>query len=114
MTDKKTSKKYQAKVLREKNTWTAQITRQVSSNKIHVSKMQTDFETQEQAQQWADISLAKFINTQKTANMRQGDVRKQTEETRRQRSARRADKTAVEKLAKDIADNANALNDSAE
>lgn len=109
-----TSKKYQINVEQTGELWTAQITRQVTSVKVHVSKEQADFKTQEQAQEWAEQALTEFVSTQQTANQRQGGSRKEAEETKRLRSARRADKTEAAKLAKEDALNAEAMDENAD
>ena len=105
------SNKYQIQVTATGDTWTAQITRQITSRKVHVSKEQGDFKTEAEAQQWADDAIKEFVNTQKTANQRQGSSRKQSEETKRLRSARRAEKTEAAKLAKEAALNDEAMED---
>lgn len=105
------SKKYQTQVVQSNDTWTAQITRQVTSLKVHVSKEQADFKTQAQAQQWADEAIKEFISTQQSANQRQGSSRKESEETKRLRSARRAEKTEAAKVAKEAALNTEAMDD---
>lgn len=109
-----TSKKYQINVVQNNDTWTAQITRQITSRKVHVSKEQGDFKSESEANDWANSALKEFVSTQKTANQRQGSSRKETEETKRLRSARRAEKTEATKLAKEEAMNAEAMDDSAE
>ena len=106
------SNKYQIQVEQSGDTWTAKITRQVTSRKVHVSKEQSDFKTEVEATEWADEALKEFVNTQKSANQRQGSSRKEFEEIKRQRSARRAEKTEAEKLAKEEALNAEAMEDS--
>lgn len=105
------SKKYQTNVSQSGDTWTAQITRQITSRKVHVSKEQADFASETEAQEWADATLMEFVGTQKTANQRQGTSRKEAEEIKRLRSARRADKTEAAKLAKEQAENAEAMDD---
>jgi hypothetical protein len=103
------SKKYQINVVQSNDTWTAQITRQVTSLKVHVSKEQSDFKTESEATAWADEALTEFVNTQKSANQRKGSSRKESEEVKRQRSARRSEKTEAVKLAKEEAKNAEAM-----
>ena len=114
MTNNKASSKYQSKLTQNGDIWHAQITRQVTSKKVHISKEQGGFQSEVEAQKWADENLAEFIGTQKTANQRQSDSRKLNEETKRLRSERRAIKTEEEKLAKERADNAEAMKESSE
>lgn len=94
------SKKYQSEVLQEGDTWTARITRQVTSRKSMVSKQQDGFSNETEAQAWVETNLAEFVNTQKSANSRQGTSRKGQEEMKRQRSSRRAEKTEIAKREK--------------
>ena len=97
------SKKYQSEVLQEGNTWTARITRQVTSRKSIVSKQQQDLSSEAEAKAWVETTLAEFISTQKSANSRQGTSRKSQEEIKRQRSSRRAEKTEITKREKEAA-----------
>ncbi|MFT6408671.1 MAG: hypothetical protein ACJAQ6_002091 [Arenicella sp.] len=94
------SKKYQSEVLQDGDNWMARITRQVTSRKSLVSKQQDGFTNQADAQAWVETNMAEFINTQKSANSRQGGSRKDQEEVKRQRSSRRAEKTEIAKNAK--------------
>lgn len=106
-----TSKKYQTNVIQNDDSWTAQITRQITSRKVHVSKEQGNFKSESEATDWANEALTEFVSTQKKANERQGSSRKETEETKRLRSARRAEKTEAAKLAKEEALNNEAMTD---
>lgn len=108
------SKKYQINVVQSDDTWTAQITRQVTSKTVHVSKEQSDFKTEAEATDWANEALTEFVNTQQSANQRQGSSRKESQEVKRQRSARRSEKTEAAKLAKEEAMNSEAVNDNLE
>jgi len=99
------SKKYHINVEQTDGRWTAQIVRQVSKQKTHISKQRDGFENQADAQLWANKALADFVNTQKLANVRQAEQRKESDEIKRQRSARRARKTAAERLNKDTSEN---------
>lgn len=95
------SKKYQSEILSNGNTWSARITRQVTSRKSIVSKEQDGFSNEADAQSWVETNLAEFVTTQKTANSRQGSNRKELEEIKRQRSNRRAEKTETAKRDKE-------------
>ncbi|MGK0376052.1 MAG: hypothetical protein ACJA2E_002541 [Arenicella sp.] len=94
------SKKYQSEVLQEGDSWTARITRQITSRKSLVSKQQDGLASEAEANAWVETNMAEFISTQKSANSRQGGSRKDQEEIKRQRSSRRAEKTEVTKQAK--------------
>ena len=98
------SKKYKSKISKDGETWVASITRQVTSRKSIVSKKQEGFSSETEAQSWADSNLSEFINTQKTANSRQGTHRKDQDEIKRQRSSRRAQKADLAKREKAAAD----------
>jgi hypothetical protein len=87
------NKKYSANIETNGNTWTAQITRQITSRKTHVSKEQDGFASEQEAQEWAELQLAEFTKTQDTNNQRHSAQRKTNEEGRLQRSSRRAEKT---------------------
>ena len=93
------SKKYRINIEQSGETWTAQIVRQVSKLKMHVSKEQCGFADESDAQIWADSALTEYIGTQKKANARQAAQRKQSEEIKRERSSRRAEKTKAAKEA---------------
>ena len=97
------SKKYHTNIEKTGDNWTAQVVRQVSKLKTHVSKQQDGFTDEAKAQTWADKALSEFVNTQQQANNRQGMQRKESEEIKRQRSERRAEKTEAAKVAKEEA-----------
>ncbi len=94
------SKKYQSEVVADGTTWVARINRQVSSRKSIISKQKEGFSSQVEAENWAQSTLNEFISTQKIANSRQSDHRKQQTEIKRQRSSRRAKKTETLKAEK--------------
>lgn len=94
------SKKYQSEILQDGDSWTARITRQVTSRKSLVSKQQEAFTSEAEAQAWVETNMAEFISTQKNANSRQGSSRKDQQEIKLQRSSRRAEKTAITKREK--------------
>jgi len=87
------NKKYDSKIEQEGSLWKAQIHRQVTSKKTIISKQQGSFASEEQAKEWAEKQLAEFASTLGASNKRHGEQRKMNEEERRQRSARRAEKT---------------------
>ncbi len=73
------NKKFATRVTEKRNGWCAEITRQVSRSKTVVSKRETGFETEAQAQEWADKELAGFITNQAARNERKADARKERE-----------------------------------
>lgn len=95
------SKKYQSEVIEQNGQWLARINRRLSSRTSKVSKEQGGFSSESDAQAWADDALSEFINTQQTANSRQGENRKLNNEIKQQRSSRRSEKTELAKQAKE-------------
>jgi len=93
-------KKYQSIISQQGNAWLAQIVRQVTSKKTTISKEQGGFASEHEALAWGAEALLEFTAKQNSSNRRHAAQRKEIAETRRQRSSRRADKTAAEKEAK--------------
>lgn len=93
------NKKFAIRVTEKRNGWCAEITRQVTSRKVAVSKREMGFETEAEAQEWAEKELAGFIANQATRNERKGEARK----VRLEREERLA-KEAAEKKARRIAE----------
>ena len=93
------NKKFAIRVSEKRNGWCAEITRQVTSRKVAVSKREMDFESEELAQAWAEKELAGFIENQASRNERKGEARK----VRLEREERLA-KEAAEKKARRIAE----------
>lgn len=91
------SKKYAVSVEQHEDAWKAQILRQVTSRKTAVSKQQDGFASREEAEQWGTEQLQEFTKVQSGSNVRQGEARKTSTETKLQRSSRRAEKTALAK-----------------
>ena len=91
------SKKYAVSVEQHEDAWKAQILRQVTSRKTAVSKQQDGFASREEAEQWGAEQLAEFTKVQSGSNVRHGEQRKTSSETKLQRSSRRAEKTALAK-----------------
>ncbi|MGP8306437.1 DUF3622 domain-containing protein [Vibrio sp. YIC-376] len=71
--------KFAIRVTEKRNGWTAEITRQVTSRKTIVSKRETAFESEEQAQAWAEKELAGFIQNQVVRNERKAVQRQERE-----------------------------------
>ena len=83
-------KKYDLSIIKNESTWSAQITRQVTSRKIRVSKEKEGFKTESAARKWAEKTLLEFTSTLSSRNKKHGEQRKQ-------RSSRHTDKTQKEK-----------------
>lgn len=94
------NKKYLSEIEQMGDTWSAKITRKVSRKERTLTKQQADFASAELAQAWADETLAELAGVQQSSNQAQGKKRKDIEEMKRQRSARRAIKTEQDKAAK--------------
>ncbi|KJY85345.1 hypothetical protein TW81_00475 [Vibrio galatheae] len=87
------NKKFAIRVTEKRNGWCAEITRQVTSRKTSVSKRETGFETEAEAQQWAEKELAGFVQNQAVRNERKGEARK----VRAEREERLAQEAAEKK-----------------
>ena len=94
------NKKYQCVVEKEGTAWLVQIVRQVTSKKTIVTKQQGGFASEQEAMVWGEEALQEFTAKQSTSNKRHGAQRKKNDEIKRQRSSRRADKTAAQKAEK--------------
>lgn len=69
------SKKFAIRITEKRNGWCAEITRQVTSRKTTVSKREAGFETEAEAQEWAEKELAGFIKNQTERNVRKSAQR---------------------------------------
>ena len=58
-----TNKRYNSNVSKDENSglWRAEILRRASSKRSVVSKMQEGFATEEEANKWAEATLAEFL-----------------------------------------------------
>jgi len=90
-------KKYDLNIIENESSWSAQITRQVTSKKTKLSKEKEGFKTESAAKKWAEKTLLEFTSALNTSNKKRGEQRKLSEEQRKQRSSRRAEKTQKEK-----------------
>lgn len=91
------SKKYEYELEQVGDTWSAKITRKINSRKRATTKQMADFKSEDEAKVWAKNTLVELSNKQKSSNVIQGKRRKDIEEIKRLRSARRAEKTEQEK-----------------
>jgi hypothetical protein len=70
-----TSKKYSVQIVQEDNVWTADIVRRVSARSNIVSKSQSGFSSEAEAQAWADTELKGFMANQSERNKRRAKKR---------------------------------------
>ena len=61
----------------KRNGWAAEIVRQVTSRRSVVSKREMGFESEAQAQAWAEKELSGFIENQAKRNERKALARKE-------------------------------------
>ncbi len=71
-----TSKKFAVRVIEKRNGWAAEITRQVTSRRVVVSKREMGFESEEKALAWGEKELEGFIKNQQLRNARKSEQRK--------------------------------------
>ena len=71
----------------------AKVTRKVSSKKRITTDKRDGFESESDATEWAQSVLAKLISKQRQSNTAQLQKRKENQQIKLQRSARRASKT---------------------
>lgn len=83
------SQKYQYRILPAGSAWTAEIVRRVSAKKETVSKRQTGFGSEAEAQTWAEGELAAFQQLQSSSNQRRAKLRQQKQQAREARIAAR-------------------------
>ncbi|MBW1821413.1 MAG: DUF3622 domain-containing protein [Deltaproteobacteria bacterium] len=67
------NKKYDIQLVRDKNSWTAEITRKITSRKTAVSKRQEGFPTETEAQEWGEKELKSFLESQNARNKRRSE-----------------------------------------
>ncbi len=56
------SKKYEYRVVQDNDCWAAEIIRRVTSKKTVVSKAQSGFATEAEAQEWGQSEVKSFIH----------------------------------------------------
>ncbi|WP_394203381.1 DUF3622 domain-containing protein [Shewanella waksmanii] len=69
------SKKYDLRVVEVDGSWAGQITRRMTARKTIVSKEQAGFETEQQAQDWAEQALQSFLEGLVERNDRKAKAR---------------------------------------
>ena len=70
-----TGSKYATQIVQDEATWTANITRRASRKAVVVSKTQSGFVTEAEAQAWADTELKAFMENQSERNKRRNKQR---------------------------------------
>ncbi|NLS14119.1 DUF3622 domain-containing protein [Vibrio sp. SM6] len=73
------NKKFAIRVIEKRNGWSAEITRQVTSRKVVVSKRETGFDSEAAAQAWGETTLAEFVQNQVVRNERKAVQRQERE-----------------------------------
>lgn len=68
-------KKYEYRVVQDKDSWSAEIIRRITSKKTGVSKSQGGFATEAEAQEWGQKELKVFLEKLKVRNMRDSESR---------------------------------------
>ncbi|WP_413110300.1 DUF3622 domain-containing protein [Thaumasiovibrio sp. DFM-14] len=63
-------KKFDYRLVEKRNGWAAEIIRQLSARRTTVSKRETGFATEAEAKEWAEKTLAEFVQTQIERNKR--------------------------------------------
>ncbi|MGF1722544.1 DUF3622 domain-containing protein [Vibrio kyushuensis] len=97
------NKKFAIRLVEKRTGWAAEITRQVTSRKVVVSKRELGFETEAEAQAWAEKELAGFVKNQAERNERKGKQRQEREE-REAAAAREAEQRREARLAAEDAE----------
>ena len=67
--------KYGSRILQEGTSWTAEITRKISSKRTGVSKTQDGFSSESEAQAWIEKELPVFLKSLGEQNKRRADER---------------------------------------
>lgn len=79
-------KKYDCRVIKDGDNWTAEITRRKTSKETVVSKSQGGFASEHDAQEWGQVELKSFLNSLNERNKRRskGQKKNMKEETTEQ------------------------------
>ncbi|MCW8329455.1 DUF3622 domain-containing protein [Photobacterium sp. SDRW27] len=75
-------KKFDYRVVEKRNGWAAEIIRQISARRTTISKRQADFATEAEATEWAEKTLAEFVQNQIERNKRKAVQRKENDEAK--------------------------------
>ncbi|MGB5225672.1 MAG: DUF3622 domain-containing protein [Arenicellales bacterium] len=66
-------KKFDCRVLKDGDSWTAEIIRRKTSKEIVVSKSQSGFASEDDAQEWAEGELKSFLKNLNERNKRRSE-----------------------------------------
>jgi hypothetical protein len=69
------STKYSVILEEDENIWTSNVVRRASRKELIVSKTETGFKTEEEAQAWGDKALKEFVEQQGVRNKRHNEKR---------------------------------------
>lgn len=72
----KTGKKFDFRLVQNNDVWTAEITRQVTSKKIRISKSQDGFISESDAKEWGQKELKNFLHRLRQRNMHRSNKNK--------------------------------------
>lgn len=79
------AKKYDYRVAQDKSTWTAEITRRVTSKRMMVSKSQDGFSSEAEAQAWGEKALAEFLESLGSRNKRRSSQREKRQQEQQEK-----------------------------
>lgn len=71
------NKKFDFRLIQENDTWTAQITRRMTARKTVVSKKKQGFESEAEAQTWAETQLQAYLDNLVKRNDRRAKQREE-------------------------------------
>lgn len=100
-------KKYDYRVVKNRNDWKVEIVRQATSSKTVVSKRQAGFATEAEAKEWGETELKSFIENLSDKNKRNAKLR----ELRGEKAADEAEAALEAKKARDAKKLRDAKND---
>lgn len=71
-------KKFDCRVLKDGDSWTAEIIRRKTSKETVVSKSQSGFTSEDDAQEWAEGELKSFLKNLNERNKRRSEEQKKS------------------------------------
>ncbi len=92
----KKSKKYDYRVVEDNDTWTAEVTRRVTSRVTVVSKGKGGFATEAEAQAWGQAEVEAFLKKTNKGEMEKRRVKEKEAELRAAKHEKLIDKTEAE------------------
>ena len=77
-TDRKSSNmkkemKYNLRIVQDDDSWSAEITRRKTARETVVTKRQSDFASESEAQEWGQMALKEILETVKERNRRRSE-----------------------------------------